>query len=209
VAQPLGLNFRVAAPSRFFEGAEGVVFPLHVYTSVDGIDADQPALGIRVEGKTAPEPVLREVNPRPFKTERVGHPERPTQSLGVDVPEWYHLDVIRRQEKHWGRVGHPPNRHLCTSDGSSPASTRALFTPAGGSNESFRSHFQENLDMCGPQTYRSSQRRHIIPRGDRSETFRSRAATEPEDRTRESKNSRTYEPSGFFNREAIPRSSFR
>jgi hypothetical protein len=26
VAQPLGLNFRVAAPSWFFEGAEGLVF---------------------------------------------------------------------------------------------------------------------------------------------------------------------------------------
>jgi hypothetical protein len=27
VAQPLGLNFRVAAPSWFFEGAEGLLFP--------------------------------------------------------------------------------------------------------------------------------------------------------------------------------------
>jgi hypothetical protein len=27
VAHPLGLNFRVAAPSWFFEGAEGLLFP--------------------------------------------------------------------------------------------------------------------------------------------------------------------------------------
>ena len=46
--------------------------------------------------------------PRPFKLERVGHPEKPNQSLGVDVLEWYPLNVIRRQEGNWGRVGHPP-----------------------------------------------------------------------------------------------------
>jgi hypothetical protein len=45
--------------------------------------------------------------PRPFKTERVGHPEKPNQSLGFDVLEWYHLNAIRRQEENWGRVGHP------------------------------------------------------------------------------------------------------
>jgi len=41
----------------------------------------------------------RSQNPAPFKTERVGHPEKPNQSLGVDVQEWYHLNVIRRQEE--------------------------------------------------------------------------------------------------------------
>jgi hypothetical protein len=39
-----------------------------------------------------------------------GHPEKPNQFLGVDVPEWYHQNVIRRQEENWGRVGHPPNQ---------------------------------------------------------------------------------------------------
>jgi len=32
--------------------------------------------------------------PRPFNPERVGHPEMLTQSLGVDVLEWYQLKVI-------------------------------------------------------------------------------------------------------------------
>jgi hypothetical protein len=46
--------------------------------------------------------------PRPFKTERVGHPEKLNQSLGVDVLEWYHLIVSVRQQKRGERVGHPP-----------------------------------------------------------------------------------------------------
>jgi hypothetical protein len=37
--------------------------------------------------------------PRPFKTERVGHPEKLNQSLGDDVLEWYHPSACRRQEK--------------------------------------------------------------------------------------------------------------
>jgi len=56
VAQPLGLNFRVAGPSWFFEGSEGF-----------GINADQP------------------VRPRTFKTKRVGHPEKLNVSPGGDV----------------------------------------------------------------------------------------------------------------------------
>ena len=40
--------------------------------------------------------------PRPFKTERVGHPEKLNQSLGVDVLEWYHPAVcVRQQKRTW------------------------------------------------------------------------------------------------------------
>src|SRR5260221_6320661 len=53
--------------------------------------------------------------PRPFKTERVGHPERLNQSLGVDVLEWYHLNVIGRQEENCARVGHPPVNSISTA----------------------------------------------------------------------------------------------
>ena len=28
--------------------------------------------------------------PGPLKFERVGHPEKPNQFLGIDVVEWYH-----------------------------------------------------------------------------------------------------------------------
>jgi len=46
--------------------------------------------------------------PRPFKTERVGHPKKLNQSLGVDVLEWYHPIVSVRQQKRGERVGHQP-----------------------------------------------------------------------------------------------------
>jgi hypothetical protein len=46
--------------------------------------------------------------PRPFKPERVGHPEKLNQSLGVDVLEWYHPIVRVSQQKKYERVGHPP-----------------------------------------------------------------------------------------------------
>jgi hypothetical protein len=46
--------------------------------------------------------------PRPFKPERVGHPEKRNQSPGVDVLEWYHPRVGARQHKKRERVGHPP-----------------------------------------------------------------------------------------------------
>jgi len=52
--------------------------------------------------------------PRPFKTERVGHPEKPNQFLGVDVLQWYHPIMTCRKEENaegWPtrpeRVGHP------------------------------------------------------------------------------------------------------
>jgi hypothetical protein len=45
---------------------------------------------------------------RPFKGERVGHPERRNQFLGVDVLEWYHPTRGVRQLKNYQRVGHPP-----------------------------------------------------------------------------------------------------
>jgi hypothetical protein len=47
--------------------------------------------------------------PRPFKPERVGHPEKLNQSPGVDVLEWYHPRVGARQHKKRERVGHPPD----------------------------------------------------------------------------------------------------
>ena len=48
--------------------------------------------------------------PRPSKNERVGHPEKRDQFLGVDVLEWYHAIVIARQQKKRERVAHPPGR---------------------------------------------------------------------------------------------------
>jgi hypothetical protein len=54
--------------------------------------------------------------PRPFKPERVGHPERLNQFLRVDVLEWYHPTVGARQQKKNERVGHPP-----TGGGGNPA----------------------------------------------------------------------------------------
>src|SRR6266852_51043 len=45
--------------------------------------------------------------PRPFKTERVGHPKRLDRSLGVDVLEWYDSNVRVRQLKET-RKGGPP-----------------------------------------------------------------------------------------------------
>jgi hypothetical protein len=47
--------------------------------------------------------------PRPFqKPGRIGHPEKPNRSLGVDVLEWYHPTVRVPQWKTRERVGHPP-----------------------------------------------------------------------------------------------------
>jgi len=46
--------------------------------------------------------------PDPLKAERVGHPERQKQFLGVDVLEWYHAIVRVRQQKKRQRLGHPP-----------------------------------------------------------------------------------------------------
>jgi hypothetical protein len=37
--------------------------------------------------------------PRPFKTERVGHPEKLNQSLSVDVLQWHYSIVAVRQLK--------------------------------------------------------------------------------------------------------------
>ena len=47
--------------------------------------------------------------PRPFqKPGRIGHPEKPNRSLGVDVLEWYHPTVRVPQWETCERVGHPP-----------------------------------------------------------------------------------------------------
>jgi hypothetical protein len=42
-----------------------------------------------------------------LQPERVGHPEKPNRSLGVDLLEWYHPTVSVRQQKKRERVGHP------------------------------------------------------------------------------------------------------
>jgi hypothetical protein len=41
----------------------------------------------------------QKAKPRPFKTERVGHPEKLNQFLGDELLEWYHTSACRRQEK--------------------------------------------------------------------------------------------------------------
>src|SRR5579863_5132102 len=43
---------------------------------------------------------LQKSKPRPFKPERVGHPEKQNRSPGVDVLEWYHPAVRVRQEEN-------------------------------------------------------------------------------------------------------------
>src|SRR5579864_6801377 len=61
-------------------------------------------------------------NPDPFKTERVGHPEKPSPPLGVDVLQWYHRNAICHQHEKFAkdqppaplkteRVGHPKKRN--------------------------------------------------------------------------------------------------
>jgi len=61
------LNFRVAAPSRFFEGAEGLIFLFWICNLVDGVNPDQSALQVGVEGKTTPRPVLRMIDQFSFQ----------------------------------------------------------------------------------------------------------------------------------------------
>jgi hypothetical protein len=52
-------------------------------------------------------------NARPFKFERVGHPEKLNQSLSDEVLKWYHPDMrVSQQKKEKGcatrpRVGFP------------------------------------------------------------------------------------------------------
>jgi hypothetical protein len=60
----------------------------------------QPAHGTQEKSK-----------PRPFKNERVGHPEKLNQFLGVDVLEWYHPYVGCRQEEKMRKGGPPAERH--------------------------------------------------------------------------------------------------
>jgi hypothetical protein len=50
-----------------FEGSEGLGLAFHVFSSANGVNADQPVLEIRVEGKTAPGPVLRVIDQFPFQ----------------------------------------------------------------------------------------------------------------------------------------------
>jgi hypothetical protein len=45
---------------------------------------------------------------RPFKPERVGHPEKLNQSLGVDVLEWYHSIVHICQQENAKGWASPP-----------------------------------------------------------------------------------------------------
>jgi hypothetical protein len=43
-----GWNFRVAAPSRFFEGAEILVFLPLIFNSIERIHSDQPLIELTV-----------------------------------------------------------------------------------------------------------------------------------------------------------------
>jgi len=63
----MSLVRRVADPSWFFEGSEGLVFPFRVCNSGDGVDPDQSVFEIRVEGKTAPGPGFRVIDQFPFQ----------------------------------------------------------------------------------------------------------------------------------------------
>jgi hypothetical protein len=78
---------RVAAPSRVSKGRRVWFFLSNEFVS----------RGTQEKSK-----------PRPFKAERVGHPERLNQFLGVDVLEWCHPTVRVCQFKTRERVGHPP-----------------------------------------------------------------------------------------------------
>jgi hypothetical protein len=81
------LTFRVAAPSRVSKGRRVWFFLSNEFVT----------RGTQEKSK-----------PRPFKAERVGHPERLNQFLGVDVLEWYNPTVRTCQYKTRERVGHPP-----------------------------------------------------------------------------------------------------
>ena len=62
--------------------------------------------------------------PRPFKPERVGHPERLNEFLSVDVLEWYHPIATTRQQKKCEKVDHPPKT---SSDNDPPNYSRSQF----------------------------------------------------------------------------------
>jgi len=85
VVQPL--TFRVAAPSRFFEGAEGRFFVSNEFVSHETQEKSRP---------------------RPFQPERVGHPENLNQSFIVDILQWYCPIAFIRLSKMPERVCHPP-----------------------------------------------------------------------------------------------------
>jgi len=72
----------------------------------------------------------RSQNPDPFKAERVGHPEKLRQLLGVDVLEWYHSIVRICQQEKCERVGHPPDAGISSEQ------------PKCGSDESFLSDLE-------------------------------------------------------------------
>jgi hypothetical protein len=50
----------------------------------------------------------REVKTPTLLKQSVGHPEKPKQSLSVEIHEWYHPTVNVRQQKKRERVCHPP-----------------------------------------------------------------------------------------------------
>jgi RHS repeat-associated protein len=80
----------------------------------------------------------REVKPPTLPNQRVGHPEKPTRSLGVDVLEWYYSTACARQQKKRERVGRPPGDVICSSydllhrqlTTTYPSGTYASVTPA-------------------------------------------------------------------------------
>jgi hypothetical protein len=92
VAQPL--TFRVAAPSWVSKWRRVWIFHLHDFVGQE---------------------TTKKSKPRPFKPERVGHPERLNQFLRDDVFEWYHPIVHVRgpkDAKGWA------TRRQCSPSGS-------------------------------------------------------------------------------------------
>jgi hypothetical protein len=68
VAYPLGgFDFSGGRSFAGFEGAEGLASHLRVGNSANGVNPDQSVLGIRVERKTAPGPVLGRIDQFSFQ----------------------------------------------------------------------------------------------------------------------------------------------
>jgi hypothetical protein len=78
------------------------------YASIAGEGNEMQMAATVVANKLVGHGRQEKSKPRPFKTERVGHPERLNQFLRVDVLEWYHPIVKARQQKKCERVRRPP-----------------------------------------------------------------------------------------------------
>ena len=112
------LNFRVADPSAFFEGSQAVVQirvegntgtgPSVGHASITS-ERDETQLALSVVNEFVCHGRKVQPKPRPFKRERVGHPEKLNQFLSIDVLEWYaelhrSIDFSVRQTKTGCRI---------------------------------------------------------------------------------------------------------